>query len=268
MFKRGATKHCCWGLCNSDSRYPERLPEGTFFISFPKPGKIRDNMTQWERERAMVRTEKARRWQYLCGRADFQNVEKITSHTYICSLHFDGGKGPRSENDEPVLATLTDAELSRKQRCKRKGPTERLCQTPCPTKRGKKRLLTEESQEESSSLPEPVDHSISEVVSGGTSPECDINSAKTDDKATHKAKLPVRPSPPKQSPPFPGLTIRNIRIFRHNFCLYRAFTFRTRAFLNIHVPVCLSQISSRQHLCGRIVTSTVKCAIENEELSS
>ena len=23
MNKNGATKHCCWGLCNMDSRYPE-----------------------------------------------------------------------------------------------------------------------------------------------------------------------------------------------------------------------------------------------------
>ena len=24
-------KHCCYGLCTSDSRYPEKLPEGTLF---------------------------------------------------------------------------------------------------------------------------------------------------------------------------------------------------------------------------------------------
>ena len=31
------TKRCCWGVCTSDSRYPEKLPEGVFFIPFVKP---------------------------------------------------------------------------------------------------------------------------------------------------------------------------------------------------------------------------------------
>uniref|UniRef100_A0AAV2J7E1 DDE Tnp4 domain-containing protein n=1 Tax=Knipowitschia caucasica TaxID=637954 RepID=A0AAV2J7E1_KNICA len=115
MSRRGGTKHCCWGLCNSDSRYPERLPEGTFFIPFPKPGKVRDTMTVLERELAELRTHKAKRWQLLCGRSRFQSLDQITRSTYICSLHFVGGKGPRSDNDEPVLATLTESELIRKQ---------------------------------------------------------------------------------------------------------------------------------------------------------
>ena len=77
MFKREATKHCCWGNCNSDSRYPDRLPEGTFFIRFPKPGKLRDNMTEWEKNQAKLKTEKGKRWQFLCGRKDFQKLEQI-----------------------------------------------------------------------------------------------------------------------------------------------------------------------------------------------
>ena len=41
-----ATRHCCWGKCNNDSRYPERLPHSLkemlkngqkAFIPFPKP---------------------------------------------------------------------------------------------------------------------------------------------------------------------------------------------------------------------------------------
>lgn len=46
---RGATKHCCWGLCKSDSRYTEKIPPGTVFINFPKLGKIKDSMTEWEK---------------------------------------------------------------------------------------------------------------------------------------------------------------------------------------------------------------------------
>ena len=44
--KMVATRHCCWGKCNNDSRYPERLPDSPkemlkngekAFIPFPKP---------------------------------------------------------------------------------------------------------------------------------------------------------------------------------------------------------------------------------------
>ena len=74
-------------------------------------------MTDWEKEQARLRTEKAKRWQYLCGRSDFQTIEKITKDTYICLIHFVGGKGPTSDSDEPILATLTPEEsLKRQQR--------------------------------------------------------------------------------------------------------------------------------------------------------
>lgn len=187
MFKRQGTKHCCWGLCKSDSRYPDRLPEGTFFIPFPKPGKVRDNMTQLEREHAKLRTEKAKRWQFLCGRADFQSLEQIKGSTYICSLHFVGGKGPTPDNDEPTLATLTAVELSRKQqRCKRRAPAARPDYTACPPKRGRKRLVTAEDEE--SSLPqEPAGQETAgettEIALGTTSPEQE-SVARTDDKST------------------------------------------------------------------------------------
>ena len=36
MNKKGATKHCSQGLCNMDSRYPERMKEGVFFTRFAK----------------------------------------------------------------------------------------------------------------------------------------------------------------------------------------------------------------------------------------
>ena len=63
-------KHCCWGTCKSDSRYPERL-EGAFFIPFAKPKQTPD---------------KCRLWVKLCGRPHKQlNVGKVTKDTYICS---------------------------------------------------------------------------------------------------------------------------------------------------------------------------------------
>ena len=42
--KKGAAKHCSWGLCNMDSRYPDRMKEGIFFVTFAKLYRLK---TQW-----------------------------------------------------------------------------------------------------------------------------------------------------------------------------------------------------------------------------
>ena len=121
-------KHCCYGLCTSDSRYPEKLPEGTKFYfkfyPFTKPGYIKETMTNWEKEKQNQRTEKARRWLNACGRKDFNSIEQITKHTYICSLHF---IDPIEENPDPVHATSMTERVG-----KRKRPKERL---PLPSKK-------------------------------------------------------------------------------------------------------------------------------------
>ena len=83
-------------------------------------------MTEWEKNQAKLKTEKAKRWQFLCGRKDFQKLEQIKRDTYICSLHFIGGKSPTDPEAEPVLATLTPDETQRRQVRKRKVPTPRL----------------------------------------------------------------------------------------------------------------------------------------------
>ena len=57
--KKGSTKHYCWGNCKNDSRYPDKLSSGTYFIRFPKPGNVKESMTQWEKDREDVKTEKA-----------------------------------------------------------------------------------------------------------------------------------------------------------------------------------------------------------------
>ena len=70
-------KHCCWGLCKSDSRYPNKYPEsGIIWIPFPKPKTF---------------PEKARRWVILCGREKDFTVDRVGKNTYICSLHFPEG---------------------------------------------------------------------------------------------------------------------------------------------------------------------------------
>ncbi|KAG1654669.1 Maleylacetoacetate isomerase [Nymphon striatum] len=40
-------KRCEWGLCNSDSRYPERLIGGVEFIPFPKPKRNLETCKRW-----------------------------------------------------------------------------------------------------------------------------------------------------------------------------------------------------------------------------
>ncbi|KAK0151970.1 hypothetical protein N1851_006669 [Merluccius polli] len=64
-------KHCAYGLCNTDSRYPKTLEGGVEFLPFPKP---------------KTNLDKCREWIKQCGRPHSQlNVSKITKNTYICS---------------------------------------------------------------------------------------------------------------------------------------------------------------------------------------
>ena len=91
--KSEGVKHCCYGTCNSDTRYRHREGmEGVRFIPFPKP---------------LSQKEKCERWIKACGRPleDF-NVGKIKRCTYICSKHFIGGNGPTPEHPDPIPALL------------------------------------------------------------------------------------------------------------------------------------------------------------------
>ena len=60
--KAGATKHCCWGICPSDSRYADKLLPEAFFIRFPKPGKVKESTTDWEKQQEMQKTIMAKQW--------------------------------------------------------------------------------------------------------------------------------------------------------------------------------------------------------------
>lgn len=103
------TKHCCFGVCRSDSRYGDRdHMKGVFFIPFPKPRRY---------------PEKCQRWLRACRREGF-TVKNVTKDTYICSLHFVGGKGPTIENPDPIPATATSVQVE-KMAHKRKAPTPR-----------------------------------------------------------------------------------------------------------------------------------------------
>lgn len=98
--KSEGNKHCCYGTCNSDTRYRHREEmKDVFFIPFPKP---------------TTRRETCLKWIKACGRPgnDF-NVDKIKRSTYICSKHFVGESGPTAENPDPIPALLhTDEQVS------------------------------------------------------------------------------------------------------------------------------------------------------------
>ena len=119
------TKRCSWGLCKSDSRYPDKLPDGIQFIPFPKPGFMKMKMTEKERERETQKTEKSKRWLFLCGREDFKTLDQINSNRYVCTLHFQSLSGPTLQNPDPFSASLTERELEAKLRLKRKSPPVR-----------------------------------------------------------------------------------------------------------------------------------------------
>lgn len=124
-------KHCCYGNCNSDSRYVEKRPDtmgNVVFIPFPKP---------------KTQRSKCERWVRLCGRKFF-TVDNVRKETYICSKHFVGGNGPTDSHPDPLPAVSTEFErklLSSKK--KRKPPGTRLSShqktivTPHPGKRRK-----------------------------------------------------------------------------------------------------------------------------------
>ena len=55
-------KHCCYGLCPSDFRYVDKLPSGTVFLPFAKPGVVKGGMTEFEKQTQNIKKEKAKRW--------------------------------------------------------------------------------------------------------------------------------------------------------------------------------------------------------------
>jgi hypothetical protein len=97
LTRKGATKHCCYGICNSDSRYQHKdYMQGVEFIRFPKP---------W------MDLEKCKRWINACKRSSF-TTDNVKKDTYICNKHFIGGKGPTEDHPDPVPATATTIDVS------------------------------------------------------------------------------------------------------------------------------------------------------------
>ena len=113
-----STKHCCWGQCKSDCRYPERLPESLkdaknagikVFIPFPKPSQG---------------LERCQRWINAISRENF-TIKNVTRNTYVCALHWPGGKGLTEEFPDPLKANFTETQIRKASRSKRKAPKQR-----------------------------------------------------------------------------------------------------------------------------------------------
>ncbi|XP_065677354.1 uncharacterized protein LOC136092745 [Hydra vulgaris] len=102
LLGKRSTKHRYWGVCHSDSRYPDKLPAETFFLRFPKPGKIKEWMPNSEKEKQNIQTELCKKWIHACGRKSF-NINNIKKDTYICSLHFFESKGPTQKAETSDL---------------------------------------------------------------------------------------------------------------------------------------------------------------------
>ena len=100
------------------------MPEGTHFIRFAKVRKVKDGMTEWEKNKQNKLTEKGKKWVQACGRKSFL-IKKITKDTYICSLSFVGGNDATEEDLDQNNASLLECELAaKKDKKKRKRPLE------------------------------------------------------------------------------------------------------------------------------------------------
>ena len=70
------------------------------FIPFPKPTKD---------------LRKCKRWLVACSR-EFFTEKNVNKNTYICALHWPGGKGPSDEFPDPLKANLTPKQAGRASR--------------------------------------------------------------------------------------------------------------------------------------------------------
>ncbi|WAQ96029.1 hypothetical protein MAR_028719 [Mya arenaria] len=119
-------KRCAWGLCKSDSRYPERLGEGVEFLPFPKPKR---------------NLNKCLRWIMACGRPQDQlNPEYVNGnyHLYVCTKHFPEGK-PTEKFPDPLPAIATGFV---KIAPKRPPPKQRNATPPVP--KAKRKVLRDQ----------------------------------------------------------------------------------------------------------------------------
>ena len=81
--KKGATKLVLGDFANQIHVIPESMPIGTHFIRFAKVGKIKDGMTEWEKNKQNEFTEKAKKWVHACGRKGFTIDKLLKIHIFV-----------------------------------------------------------------------------------------------------------------------------------------------------------------------------------------
>ena len=79
------------------------------FIPFPKP---RHDL------------KLCQRWVNSCSRLNF-SMKKVNYNTYICAVHWPGGKGPTKEFPDPFKANLSEKEVRNKTQVKPEAPKQR-----------------------------------------------------------------------------------------------------------------------------------------------
>lgn len=97
-------KTCVFSQCKSDSRTIDKdVCSEILFVPFPQP--FRD-------------VAKCRRWLRVCRSHNF-GIAQITRFTYVCSLHFVGGRGPTEIYPDPIAgmpAVIHKRQLSNKRK--------------------------------------------------------------------------------------------------------------------------------------------------------
>lgn len=99
--KMVSTKHCCWGKCTNDSRYPEKLPKS--LQEMLAPGQ--KAFTVYPSQSGHRESKNANAGLQHAQRKYF-DASKITRNTYICAVHWPGGKGTRAQHPDPLKANL------------------------------------------------------------------------------------------------------------------------------------------------------------------
>ena len=123
-----------------DARYPDKLHKSLkeleaagkkAFIPFPKPSQGVD---------------KCQRWINACSREGFTK-ENVSRNTYICALHWPGGKGPTPDHPDPLKANFTPRQIAKASAAKRKPPSMRTMVDGMPPNKKTKKLSVEECAE-------------------------------------------------------------------------------------------------------------------------
>ena len=71
-------------------------------------------------------------------------MENITRNTYICALHWPGGKGPTDEFPDPLKANFTKKEKEKASSCKRRNPLARSKTLPGAVPQKRQKLISDE----------------------------------------------------------------------------------------------------------------------------